>query len=64
MHYAHASSASYIDDGVSLNVLHVGVAKAELFASSLSGADDSCSNRILEGKRAANSNHKLPWSQV
>lgn len=64
MHDDHTSSVSYIDDGISLNVFHVGVAQAQLFASSLSGADDPCSNCILEGKRAANSNHKLPWSQV
>lgn len=57
-------SFTYIDDGISLNVIHVGVAKAQLSAPSLSGADDSCGNCVLEGKGAANSDHKLPRSQV
>lgn len=57
-------SFTYIDDGVGLNVVHVGVAKAQLSSPSLSGADDSRSNCILEGKWAADSDHKLPWSQV
>lgn len=54
----------YIDDGIGLDVVHVGVAKAQLSAPSLSGADDSRSNRILEGKGAANSNHKLSRPQI
>ncbi len=64
MHDDNAPSFAYIDDGISLNVVHVGVAKAQLSAPSLSGADDSRGNCILEGKRAADSDHKLPWSQV
>lgn len=55
---------THIDDSISLDVVHVRVTKAQLLAPSLSGADDSCGNCVLEGKRAANSNHKLPWSQV
>ncbi len=60
----NASPFSYINNGICLNVVHVGVAEAQLSASSLSGADDSCSNCILEGERAADGDHKLPWSQV
>ena len=56
--------SSYIDDGVGLNVVHVRVAKAQLSAPTLSGADDPCSNCVLKGKRAADGDHKLPWSQV
>lgn len=59
-----ASSFAHIYDGVRLNVLHVRVGKAQLFAASLSGTDDPRGNGVLEGKRAADSNHKLPWSQV
>lgn len=64
MHIDYASSSPYVDDGVSLNVVHVRVAEAQLSAASLSGADDSRSNRVLEGKRAADGDHKLPWSEV
>ena len=64
MHTDYASSSPYVDDGVSLNVVHVGVAEAQLSATSLSGADDSRSNRVLEGKRAADGDHELPWSEV
>lgn len=64
MHTDYASSSPYVDDGVSLNVVHVGVAEAQLSAASLSGADDSRSNRVLEGKRAADGDHELPWSEV
>lgn len=60
----HQARVSYIDNSVSLNVVHVGVAKAQLSASSLSGADDPGGYCVLERKRAANGDHKLAWSQV
>lgn len=55
-----ASSSTYVNDSVSLNVIHVRVAQAQLSSSSLSGTDNSSGNCVLEGKRAANSHHKLP----
>lgn len=54
----------HINDGVSLDVVHVRVAKAQFLAPTLSGADDSCGNRVLEGERAADRDHKLPGSEV
>lgn len=62
--HGYQGSVSYIDDGISLNVVHVRVAEAQLSASSLSGADNSSSNCILEGKWAADGDHKLTRSQV
>lgn len=55
---------SHIDNCVRLNVVHVRVMKAQLSAPALSCADDSCGDGVLEGKRAADGNHKLTWSQV
>lgn len=60
----HQTRVSYIDNSISLNVVHVRVAKAQLSASSLSGADDPRGYCVLERKRAANGDHKLAWSQV
>lgn len=55
---------AHINNGVSLNVVHVGVAKAQLFATSLCGADDPRGNGVLEGKWATNGNDEFSWSQV
>lgn len=55
---------THIDDGVGLDVVHVRVAEAQLLASPLGGADDAGGDGVLQGERAANSNHKLPWSQI
>lgn len=60
----HQARVSYIDNSISLNVVHVRVAKAQLSASSLSGADDPGGYCVLERKRAANGDHKLARSQV
>lgn len=55
---------SHVDDCVRLNVVHVRVTKAQLSTPTLSRADDSCGDSVLEGERAADGNHKLTWSQV
>lgn len=55
---------SYIDDGVSLDVVHVRVAEAQFAASSLGGADDPRGHRVLQGEGAADGHHKLAWPQV
>lgn len=55
---------TYIDDGISLNVVHVRVAQAQLLASSLGGAHNSRGDCVLEGKWAADGDHKFPWPQV
>lgn len=54
----------HVDDGVCLDVVHVRVPQAQLFAVSLGGADDAGGDGVLEGKRAADGDHKLPRSQV
>lgn len=38
----------YVDDGVSLDVVHVRVAEPELFPSPLRSADDPRRHRVLE----------------
>lgn len=55
---------AHINYSVSLDVVHVGVFDAQLFAISLRGADDASGDGVLQRKGAANSNHKLPWSQI
>lgn len=63
MHYS-GYSVSYVDDGVSLDVVHVWVTETQFFSISLCGADNSCRHCVLQGKRAADSNHKLTRAQV
>lgn len=55
---------TYINDGVSLDVLHVGVVEAELVAAALRGADDPCCDGVLQRERAADSHHELARPQV
>lgn len=55
---------SHIDDGVSLNVVHVRVPDAELLAVSLCRAHDACSHSVLQSERAADGHHELSWAQV
>ena len=54
----------HIDNCVRLDVVHIGVPEAELLAVPLSGADNAGGDSVLEGKRAADSNHELPRPQV
>lgn len=54
----------HVDDGVRLDVVHVRVLKAQLPAPPLSGANDPGGDGVLEGERAADGHHELPWSQV
>lgn len=55
---------SHIDDGISLNVVHVRVPDAELLAISLCRAHDACSHGVLQSERAADGHHKLTRAQV
>lgn len=54
----------HVDDGVCLDVVHVRVPQAQLLAVSLGGADDAGGDGVLEGKWAADGDHKLPRSQI
>lgn len=54
----------YIDDGISLDVIHVWVAQAKFFASPLGGADDAGGDGVLQGERAAYRDHKLAGTKV
>lgn len=55
---------TYIDDGICLDVVHVGVAEPQLLPPALRGADNARGHRVLEGKGTPNGHHKLPWPQV
>lgn len=56
--------ASYIDDGICLDVVHIWIPDAQLLSISLSWAHYASRDRVLEGEGAANGNHKLARSQV
>lgn len=56
--------STHVDDGVRLDVVHVGVAEAQLLASSLGGAHDARGDSVLQGERAAYGHHKLARAQV
>jgi len=61
---AEAQGRTYIDDGIRLNVVHIGVAEPQLLPSALRGADDPRCHCVLEGKWTSNGNHKLSRPQV
>lgn len=61
---AAGSEGTYIDDGICLDVVHVGVAEPQLLAPALRGAHDARGHRVLKGKGTPNGHHKLPWPQV
>lgn len=54
----------HINNSISLDVVHVWVLYAQLFAISLCSADDAGGDSVLQGERAANGNHKLSWPQI
>lgn len=49
----------HIDNGVSLDVVHVGVFDAQLLAVPLSCADDAGGDGVLQGEGATDGDHKL-----
>lgn len=53
-----------IDDGVSLDVVHVSVLEAQLPAVTLGGADDAGGDGALQGERAPHRHHELARPQV
>lgn len=57
------STGAHVDYGIRLDVADVRL-YAQLPAVSLGGADDAGGDRVLQGKRAADRNHKFPWSQI
>lgn len=63
-HVTLSSDETHVDDGVRLDVVHVRVAEAQLFASPLGGADDAGGDGVLEGERAADGDHKLAGTKV
>lgn len=65
MQHAPALAAlSHVDDGICLDIVHIGVADAQLLPVPLGRADDASRDCVLEGKGAANSDHKLAGPQV
>lgn len=54
---------AHVDDGVRLDVANASL-DAQFPAVPLGGADDAGSHCVLQGKRAANRNHKFPWPEV
>lgn len=58
------SQVTYINYGISLDIVHVRILQPQLFASSLCGADNSCSHCVLQRKRAAQGHHELSSPQV
>lgn len=54
----------HVNNSISLDVVHVWVLYAQLFAISLCSADDAGGDSVLQGERAANGNHKLSWPQI
>lgn len=58
------SQVTYINYGISLDVVHVRILQPQLFAPSLCSADNSCSHRVLQRKRAAQGHHELSSPQV
>lgn len=55
---------THIDDGVSLDVVHVSLLKAQLPAVTLDGADDAGGDSVLQGERAPHRHHELTRPQV
>ncbi len=53
-----------INDGISLDVVHVRVLKAQLQAVTLGGADNASGDGVLQGERASYRHHKLTGAQV
>lgn len=53
-----------INDGVSLDVVHVRVLKAQLQAVTVGGADNAGGDSVLQGERASYRHHKLTGAQV
>lgn len=56
--------STHVDDGVRLDVVHVGVAEAQFLASPLGGAHDARGDGVLQGERAADGHHELARAQV
>lgn len=55
---------AHIDDGICLNVVHIGVPEPQLFAASLGGAHDPCGDCVLKREGASDGYHKLSRSQL
>lgn len=55
--------SAHVDDGVSLDVADASL-DAQFPAVPLGGADNAGGHRVLQGKRAADRNHKFPWPEV
>lgn len=55
---------THVDDGVRLDVVHVGVPEAQLPALPLGSADDARCHGVLQGEGTADGHHKLPRPQV
>ena len=55
---------AHINNGISLDVVHVRILDAQLFAVSLCCADDTYGHGVLQGKGATDGNDKLTRSQI
>lgn len=55
---------THINSCISLDVLHIGLRKAQVFGWPLSRADNAGGDCVLQRKGAAQSNNKLPLADV
>ena len=55
---------SHVDDGICLDIVHVGVTDAQLLPIPLRRADDPRGDGVLQGEGAADGNNKLTRAQV
>lgn len=55
---------SHVYDGVSLDVVHIGVLEAQLQAVAMGRADDAGGDGVLQGEGASHRYHKLARAQV
>lgn len=65
-HYHRFSALlySHVDNSIRLDVVHVRIPEAQLFAISLGSADNTSGDSVLEGKWAPDGNDKLSRPQI
>lgn len=56
--------ATYVNDGICLDIVYVWILQPQLFATSLCGADNPSSHRVLQRKRAAQGHHELSSPEI
>lgn len=61
-HFSHVRT--HINSRISLDILHIGLGKAQVFGWTLSRADNAGGDCVLQRKGTAHSNNKLPLADV